>query len=525
MIRAIPPLLVLCAVVAGAFLSAADSSAVATIVTRVSVSQSGAEVSGGDSMMPTISANGRYVAYASDAREIVPGNGATRDIFVFDRQTSAVELVSVAYHGGEADGFSVFPGLSADGRFVVFEAQAGDIVDDDDQNLADIYVRDRLMAQTRRVNLSPEGDDLNDDSLTPAISTDGRYVTYTSQATNVLPTDLNQVRDVFLFDLETNVTELISMATDGTQGDLDSGAFGAGHARVTGGGRYVVYGSFATNLVPDDLNLKDDIFLRDRLSGTTERVSIATDGTEGDDHSVYPTISEDGRYIVYYSEATTLVPDDTNGLPDAFVYDRQTEQTTRISGGTGVSESNGRTRFPEISGDGRFVVFQSIADNLVPGEIDENNAFDTFRYDMITGETIRLSVPDAGGEAHGHSTNAVPNGNASVIAFQSAAEDLVPMDNNTDADIFTWGKPAGPPLTPTSPPPTSTPTPTSGRIGDASGDGQINAIDAALVLQRVAGLLQNVSSRADANQDGQINAVDAALILQFSAGLLDSLPP
>lgn len=498
---------------------------------RISVTTAGAEVHGA-SMMAMVSANGHFVVFASDAPDVLPDNGASRDIFLRDRQAGAIELVSVATDGGEPDGLSLFPDISADGRFVVFESFAGDLVDDDNQGFTDIFVRDRQEATTRRVNLTPEGGDLNNDSLTPSISGSGRYVTYTSLASTAVATDSNGDRDVFLVDLQTNITELVSIATDGTQGDLNSGGLGAGEGHVTSDGRYVVYGSFATTLVPNDLNGKDDIFVRDRLNGTTERVSISTEGTEGNDHSLYGSISNDGRYVVYYSSADDLVPDDNNGVADVFLRDRQTGETTRISGGTGANEANGASRFPDISDDGRFVVFQSSAGNLAPNDTDA--FFDIFRYDMQTGQAERISVPAVGDEAHGSSTDPQVSADGSVVTFQSAADNLIPLDNNSVVDVFAWGKPpdVGPTETPTrtsTPHPTITPTQTPQgcppQRGDVNGDGNANSIDAALILQFTAGLLTSISPSADINHDGSANSIDAALILQFSAGLLTCLPP
>lgn len=491
-------------------------------IERDSVTSAGAEVNG-PSSLAAVSADGLIVAFASDAPDIVPNDSASRDIFVRDRSTGTTELISGGIDGGEADGPSIFPGLSADGRYVVFESQAGDIIPNDHQNFADIFVHDRQSGTVERVNLAPDGADTDDDSLLPAISSTGRYVVFTSQATNLVPTDSNHERDVFLVDRDTGETELVSIATDGMPGDVDSGGYGAGGGRVTGDGRYVVYGSFAATLVASDNNHKDDIFLRDRVNHTTERISVATDGTEGDDHSTYPAISEDGRYVVYYSSADNLVPDDVNDEADIFLRDRQTGVTTRISGGTGADEANRASRFPDISDDGRFVVYQSDANNLVPN--DDNGSTDIFRYDIQTGETERISAPPAG-EAHGNSTMPAVDGTGSVVAFQSLADDLVTLDDNLSGDIFAWGKPITPIATPT-PHSTITPTPQScpARRGDVNGDGHANSIDAALTLQFSAGLLHTISPEADVNHDGNTNSIDAALILQFTAGLLACLPP
>src|ERR1700694_5878404 len=394
---------------------------------RESVRSDGSQVHG-PNMTAVVSGDGRFVAFASDAPDVIPSNGANRDIFLHDRATGATELISVATDGGEANGPSLFPELNADGRYIVFESQAGDLVSNDQQNYADIFVRDRQTGTTRRVDQTPQGGDTDDDSLTPSISADGRYVAYTSAATNIVPDDTNRARDVFLADLTSGTTERVSVATDGTQGNYDSGGFGAGGGHVTPDGRYVVFGSFANTLVPNDTNNADDIFVRDRVSHTTERVSVSTNGAEGNDHSGYPSISDDGRYVVFYSSADTLVPDDHNHATDVFLHDRQTGETRRLSGGTGAAESNGGSRFPDISGDGRFVAYQSDASNLVPN--DTNGTTDIFRYDMQTGETRRISAPTDGGEAHGNTILPAINGDGSGVAFQAVAEDLIPADDN-----------------------------------------------------------------------------------------------
>jgi len=494
----------------------------------MSVTSAGVEVHG-PGIQAAVSADGRFVAFASDAPDLVPNNANNRDIFLHDRATGATELISVALDGGEADGPSLFPAVSADGRYVVFESQADDLVPGDENHFADIFVRDRQMGTTRRVNLAPDGSEANDDSLTPSISADGRYVSFTAQATNLVSNDGNHARDVFLVDLTNGATELVSVASDGGQGNVDSGGLGAGGARISADGRYLVFGSFASTLVPNDNNNADDIFVRDRVAHTIERISVSTGGAEGNGHSMYGAISADGRYVAYYSAANTLVADDHNGMPDVFFRDRQTGQTTRVSGGTVGAEANGASRFPAISGAGNFVAYHSDATNLVPN--DGNGSTDIFKFDTQSATTERVSVPDAGGEAHGNSTSASINDDGSVVAFQSLAEDLVQTDHNLSGDVFARGKPPVPVPTATrtsTPRPTPTPTPAvchPSLVGDANGDGRVNSIDAALILQFTAGLLPSISPNADANQDGRTNSIDAALILQHVAGNLRCLPP
>jgi len=495
-------------------------------IERASVATGGVEAHG-PSLTANVSADGRYVVFASDAPDLVPNNSANRDIFLHDRATGMTELISVALDGGQPNGPSLFPSVSADGRFVAFESQADDLVPADENHYADIFVRDRQLGATRRVNLAPDGSEANDDSLAPWISANGRYVTFTAQATNFVPNDNNHSRDVFLSDLTTGTISLISVATDGTQANFDSGGLGAGPAQVSPDGHYVVFGSFASTLVPNDNNNADDIFVRDRDGNTTERVSVSTDATEANGHSMYGSISADGRYVVYFALADNLVPSDNNEAADVFLRDRQTGATTRLSGGTGASEANGPSRFPAISSDGKHVAYQSDASNLVPD--DGNSRTDIFLYELQSTGTQRISVPTAGGEAHDNSTFAAIDGDGSVVVFQSLGSDLVPGDANSVGDVFAWGKPIAPVPTATRTPtaqPSSTPMPTpAGQAGDVNGDGRVNSIDAALILQFTAGLVLSLPASADANGDGRTNSIDAALVLQFGAGLISRLPP
>jgi hypothetical protein len=264
----------------------------------------------------------------------------------------------------------------------------------------------------------------------------------------------------------------------------------------------VVYGSFANNLVPDDGNGKDDAFIRDRQTGVTERVSVSSDEAEGSDHSYYPSTSDDGRYVVFYSDAEDLVADDGNGFSDVFLRDRQLGTTARLSNGMAGQQANGASSLPVISGDGRFVAFQSSASNLVPNDAATT---DIFLLDRDSGVIDRLT---SGG---GASTTPAINGDGAVVAFQSTAADLVPNDSNMRSDVFAWGKALTPPVA----------------KGDANCSGHVDSIDAALILQLGAGLVSTLPCQqaADANQSGDIDSIDAALVLQYAAGLLDSLPP
>ena len=495
-----------------------------SLTERVSVSTAGTEA-GAASIQPGISADARYVVFASDATDLVPNDSGNMDVFVRDRQAGITERVSVASDGTAAGGPSLFPAISGDGRYVVFQSAATNLVTPD-TSATDIFLRDRLAGTTTRVSVAGDGTPGNDDSETPSISADGRYVTFTSLASNLVADDGNQDRDVFVRDLVAGTTELVSLATDGTHGNFGSGGLGAGPARISAGGRYVVYGSFANNLVANDLNGDDDIFVRDRMNGTTERVSVATDETERDGHSMYGSVSDDGRYVAFFSEAQ-MTDDDTDSHSDVFLRDRTLGTTTRLSVGPGGTPPDGSSRFPMISADGGIIAFHSDATMFVPN--DMNGASDVFVYHMVGYFIDRASVADGGAEGNGASAAASVNSDGSAVAFQSSASNLAPNDGNGVADIFARGKPAAPEATstPTPAPPTVTPTPTSQRHlnGDVNRDGRVDSIDAAIILQYAAGLLPAEPAFGDVNHDGQTNAIDAALILQYVAGLLGQLPP
>ena len=499
----------------------ATASGVDDQTERVSLATDGGEANA-QSLSPALSGDGRYVAFESDASDLVAGDTNGRDIFVHDRETGTTARVNVASDGSQADNIGQYPDISDDGRYVAFSSPAQNLVPGDTNGQDDVFVHDRQTGTTERVSLGPGGLEANDASITPSISGDGRYVAFTSRATNLVAGDENDDWDVFVHDRATGTTELVSQASDGTPGDHSSGWFGAGRGRISADGRYVVFGSLASNLVPGDENLVDDVFLRDRMLGTTERVSVATDGTEGNGHSTYPDVSDEGRYVVYQSDAGNLTEDDTNSTSDVFLHDRQAGTTTLVSHAFGGGAATGASQFPRISGDGTTVVLEAPALDLVP---DDTNLWrDVFSYDVASGTIALVSLGPDGVQGDGNSSSAAAGDTGATIAFHSFAPNLVDGDENGVPDVFVRGKSLAPP-TPT-PTATATPTPQVA-AGDANCDGSVNSIDAAVVLQFVAALLGALpcSAGADANADGVTSAIDATVILQFVAGLLPALPP
>ena len=433
--------------------------AAAGLTTLVSVASDGTQ---GDlpSANPSISADGRFVAFDSEASTLVPGDTNARgDVFVHDRLTGQTTRVSVASDGTQANEGSGLPAISADGRFVAFVSGASNLVPGDTNALVDVFLHDRLTGQTTRVSVASEGTQAGGVSAAvggtdPSISADGRFVAFHSDASNLVPGDTNtcaslpnvppgECPDVFVHDRLTGQTTRVSVASDGTQGDDQSF-----RAAISADGRFVAFVSLASNFVPGDTNALVDVFVHDRQTGQTSRVSVASDGTQATGASFEPSISADGRSVAFSSEASNLVPHDTNGRSspglgqDVFVHDRLTGQTTRasVASSPGLHQANGPSLTPSISADGRFVAFSSDATNLVPH--DTNRIEDIFAHNRQTGTTVRASVASDGTQATGiaglfdFSTDPSINADGRFVAFTSSATNLVPEDANGNTDVF-----------------------------------------------------------------------------------------
>ena len=420
------------AIVAAVILAASAATALAQSTGRVSVATGGGQGTGGG-YTPAVSADGRFVAFYSTATNLVSGdtNGLS-DIFVHDRQTGTTERVSVASNGSQADSASYAPAISADGRFVAFYSAATNLVSGDSNGKADVFVHDRQTGTTERVSVATGGAEATGVSLVPAISADGRFVAFHSDATNLVSGDTNGAYDVFVHDRQAGTTERVSVASGGTEATGGDSAYPA----ISADGRFVAFYSYATDLVSGDTNANYDIFVHDRQSGTTERVSVATGGgqaTGGDSYT--PAISADGRFVAFASGATNLVGGDTNSSSDIFVHDRQTGTTERVSVATGGGQADGFSYNPAIGADGRFVAFDSFATNLVSG--DTNAVPDVFVHDRQTGTTERVSVATGGGQATGgNSLHPAISAGGRFVAFDSLAANLVTGDTNAVNDIF-----------------------------------------------------------------------------------------
>ena len=259
----------------------------------------------------------------------------------------------------------------------------------DTNGYPDIFLYDQQTDNTERVNLNSSGEQAKDwGSSGVAISATGRYVVFGSGASNLVPGDTYGTSDVFVRDRQTGTTRIISINGDGQIGNDSSSS-----PKITGDGRYIAFLSEADNLVPDDVNDRRDAFIHDIQTGITEIVSVSSTGEQANRNIYGPTtLTEDGRYVTFMSQATNLVPDDTKSLYDVFVYDRMTKTIERVSVNSVGQQGNHATGFfgLDISADGRFVVFDSAATNFTDG--DTNNVYDIFLRDRGVRPFLDLPV-------------------------------------------------------------------------------------------------------------------------------------
>ncbi len=457
----------------------------------LAVTLDGSSLPGPERIAPLVSGDGRYVAFSHFASNLVPRDGNDGDdVFLRDTRTNTTELITrhdpglpsttaiTRYDSAlsaslSADGTQVFftsnsvtltlglthsspyeydprlfvrelnsatddierlpirsyhsTAVSRNGRFVLFITYES-LVPDDTNYDYDQYVFDRETGNYTRINIGSDGARvaLNEFYVAQnALSDDGRYVVFSISASSVVAEDTNEKQDVFVRDLLLGTTTRASVASEGTEANGSSGS-----ASVSSDGRFVVFASEADNLVPDDQNRTQDIFVRDLLLGTTERVSVNSEGQEGNSYSYSPLISGDGRCIAFASYSSNLAAGLTYS-GNTFWHDRLTGTTQPVSGANGTY---GAGYLSSISNDGRLVAFQSDSTNLVPD--DTNWASDVFVCDMEHGVTRRVSVDAEGRQLNAGSYSGILSGDGTKLVFASYATNLVPHDFNRESDLF-----------------------------------------------------------------------------------------
>lgn len=377
-----------------------------------------------------LSRNGRYVVFSTYATNLVPGDtNGYLDVFFYDRYTSEFERVSRAYDGGEPNNQSSLPSVSADGRFVLYQSTASNIVENDSNGGYDIFLFDRSTGITELVSVNSDGDQANDGAYFPSMSDDARYIVCQSIATNLVPEDTSADHDIYVFDRDTGEVVQGSVSSGGAQTSESCVA-----PDISSDGSCVVFRSSATDLVSGDTNGNHDIFLRDISAGTTELISTSSTGVQGNAYNSNASVSGDGRYVVFESASTNLVPGDTNGFTDVFLKDRQNGTIRLVSLDSEGGSSDGASYGASISQDGRYVSFLSNATELI--EDDTNGFGDIFVSDMTEGTMQRVSLAYDGSESNLHSENPDISGDGRYTAFMSRATNLVPSDTNRCTDSF-----------------------------------------------------------------------------------------
>ncbi len=389
-------------------------------VERASVSSAGQQ--GNDSSSGAVlSADGRFVGFTSYASNLVPGDtNNVQDAFVHDRQTRRTERVSLTASGGQATAYSTLTALSADGRYALL-ASAARLVPEDTDNAPDVYVHDR---QTQRTEWIADGS-------AAAMSADGRFIAYNDFSV------VHASIQAYVHDRQTGQTVLASVNDAGVA--ADSRTEGEG---ISADGRFLVMTSTARNLTPHRVFGSSNVFVRDLQTGKTELISLNSreePGAGGDDGgSRRPEISANSRFVAFMSDASNLVPGDGGDEDfneEIFVRDRQTGETEKVSlDNAGRAHPAAYSRAPAISADGRYVAFESEWHQFVPGE--ENSWEDVFIRDRVADRTVQVSRNAAGQQGSDASFSPALSSDGKLVAFTSDATNLVPADTNRKQDVF-----------------------------------------------------------------------------------------
>lgn len=433
------------------------------------------------SLSPAISGDGRYIVFLSAASNLIPiplqascdmaGDGVVDDpclnVYRYDRETDELTLVTRGRDDTAADGFAAFVSISDDGRYIAFVSNATNLDATQDvlceqQEQApcgNVYLYDHESQEITWVTQPVEGDYANDFSLFSHLAANGQAIVYYSVATNLVPNDTNGIGDIFLYDITTKTTRIVSVSSES---DLANDTTYSPY--ISGNGQFVTFSSVADNLVSNDNNQTADVFVHEIATGITTRISVSSDGTEGDNFSEYSTISNDGRYLTFESVATTLDSRDANFIcdldndgnsaencRDIFLHDRESGTTTLLS----LISSGGQIFSPSfsgvISGDGQSALYTTGGTGMVRG--DTNGAYDLFIRDIITSETTVVSVASDGTMGNHNSGFTISSqifprdsydlsDNGRFVVFNSSASNFVANDLNNETcnpDFITGG--------------------------------------------------------------------------------------
>lgn len=413
------------------------------VETRTVVVGPPVEQGNANSSDPAISSDGRYVAFTSEATNLLKTSTFGRNVFIREVETGVTTLVSATAAGIEGNGDSEQPAVSGDGALVAFASEASDLVAADTNevctnaggltmNCKDVFLKDIAAGTVTIASVDVAGNQGDGISQQPALSASGRFVAFTSFAANFAPEDANGTADVFLKDIESGALTLVSGDADGVPGNGESG-----RPSISADGRFVAFQSHAGNLAGADNNGASDVFIKDTQTGALALVSADADGVPGNKASGLEALalSADGRFVIFESEADNLVGGDANGKRDVFIKDTQTGAIAVVStDGAGVQGEDDSYASVAISADGAMAFFSSNADNLTAA--DTVNKTDIFRKDTQTGLVDLIATDSAGVPGDGASERLAATPDGLMVAFSSAAASLVADDANKKTDIF-----------------------------------------------------------------------------------------
>jgi Tol biopolymer transport system component len=381
------------------------------LISRNAAGQAGT----GHSFFPAVTGDGQFVVFRSTSTNLVPGHPTVREVYLLDRVFGhGLEVVSVADDGAPSNGHSGnITQASRGGLYVVFDSLGSNLVTGDTNNTFDVFVRMRFAGRprTERESLSTRGEEANGASFAQGISGDGRLVLFASDATNLVTGDTNKVTDLFVRDRAYRMTTRVNVSSTGEQANNY-----AADAKITPSGRYVVFRSPATNLVPGDTNGTEDVFLRDRFTGRTELVSVDGNGVQLPGGGTFPSVSADGRYV-------TFTGHDSRGGMQVFLRDRVAGTTRQVSVNSKGEPADSMSGRAALSANGRYVAFESAATNLAPGLSGPQQQI--YVRDLQAGTTTLVSVNNAG--RPGNSVSFFPGvTDTGAAVFQSLAYNLLP---------------------------------------------------------------------------------------------------
>lgn len=406
--------------------------------TRASVHTSGTQSQFGNSIGAALSSSGRFVVFESEASFLADGDDGRQHIYLRDRETPLTERISVSTAGVSGNFGSLHPSVSSDGRFVVFQSQSTNLVAPATTFARfHVFLRDRALHTTILVSAAPGGGEGNQHSSAPSITVDGRYVVFESTATNLTNPPGNLQKQILRYDRTTGAIVLVSLHDDGALA-----ASACAHPTINDDGNLVAFHTTAI-LDAEIPGGNSNAYVRDIAGAETRLVSVASSGvTGGNSHSTNPVLSADGTHVAFESIASNLLGDVWNGRPHIYVRDLALAVTLRVSANAAGEQGNHNSYSPAISANGAVVAFESQASNLVAADV--NGWSDIFVVRTGNPPAVeRASVRDTsvlgpGEPEDGNGWSWLPAINASgtLVAFQSWSTDLVAGDTNGFADIF-----------------------------------------------------------------------------------------